>query len=716
MQPKLKSLIHVLVAAALPALAGAAQATTASTDNPLLVPSTLPLHYPPFDKIRNEDYAPAFEKGMAEKLAEVDAIAANPAKPTFENTIVALERSGATLNRVNLAFFNLTSSNTNPALDAVQRDIAPKLAAHNDAILLDPKLFARVDTLYRARDTLGLDAESARLLWRYHQDFVRAGAELPEASKAKLRALNADLATLQTAFTQNTLKERAASSVIFDTRAELDGLSDAEIAAAATAATTAGKPGKFLVELVNTTGQPPLTTMRSHAAREKLMAASLARGSRGGEFDNRATVAALAKKRAERAALLGYPTYAAFQLAEQTVGSVDTLNKLLAQIAPPGVANARKEAAELQKVADAEGAGITIGAADWDYYSEKVRAARYAFDESQLKPYYELDHVILDGVFYAANKLYGLTFKERHDLPVYEPGVRVFDVFDKDGSQLAIFIGDYYARPNKNGGAWMSLYVNQDGLSGDKPVVVNNLNIPKPPAGQPTLLTQDEVVTAFHEFGHALHGMLSNTRYVRFASPTVPNDFVEYPSQFNEMWATYPDVLKNFAKDYRTGAAIPQALVDKVQAAARFNQGYATTEYVAAALLDQAWHQIPAAAVPDAAGVTAFEAAALHRVGLDFAPVPPRYRSTYFAHAFSGDYAAGYYSYLWSEVLAADSTDWVLKHGGLTRENGDRIRATVLSRGGADDPLKLFRDLTGSGPELGPLLVKRGLDTTPASR
>jgi peptidyl-dipeptidase Dcp len=717
MQPKLKSVLSVLVAAAIPVLSGAAHATAPLADNPLLAPSTLPLHYPPFDKIRNEDYAPAFDKGMAEKLAEVDAIASNPAKPTFDNTIVALERSGATLTRVSMVFSNLTASNTNPALEAVERDMAPRLAAHNDAILLNPALFARIDALYRARDTLGLDAESARLLWRYHQDFVRAGAELPDSSKAALRALNADIATLQTTFTQNVLKERAASAVIFDTRAELDGLSDAEIADAATAATAtaAGKPGKFLIELVNTTGQPPLATMRNHAARERIMAASLARGSRGGEFDNRATVAALAKKRAERAALLGYPTYAAFQLAEQTVGSVDTLNQLLGQIAPAGVANARKEAAELQKVADAEHAGFTVGAADWDYYSEKVRKARYAFDESQLKTYYELDHVILDGVFYAANQLYGLTFKERHDLPVYEPSVRVFDVFDRDGSQLAIFIGDYYARPNKNGGAWMSNYVMQDGLAGDKPIVVNNLNLPKPAPGQPTLLTQDDVVGAFHEFGHALHGMLSKTTYPRFASPAVPSDFVEYPSQFNEMWATYPAVLKHFAKDYRTGAPIPQALVDKVQAAARFNQGYATTEYVAAAMLDQAWHQIPASAVPAADGVTAFEAAALHRVGLDFAPVPPRYRSTYFSHAFSGDYAAGYYSYLWSEVLAADSTDWVLRHGGLTRANGDRIRATVLARGGADDPLKLFRDLTGSGPELGPLLVKRGLDA-PATR
>ena len=714
MQPKLKTLLNVLIASAVPALAPMAHAAPAR-DNPLLAPSPLPLHYPPFDKIRDEDFMPAFEQGMAEKRAQVDAITANPDKPTFDNTIVALERSGTTLARTNQAFSNLTSSNTNPALQDIERRIAPRLAAHDDAILLDPKLFARIDALYRARGSLGLDPESARLLWRYHQDFVRAGAQLPERSKATLRALNADLATLQTAFTQNVLKERAASSVLFDRRDELAGLSDAEVATAAAAATAAGKPGKFLIELVNTSGQPPLTTLRSHASREKIMAASLARGSRGGAFDNRATVAAIARKRAERAALLGFPDYAAFALDEQTVGHVDVLNKLLAQFAPPAVANARKEAAELQKLADADGGGFTVDAADWDYYAEKVRAARYAFDESQLKPYYELDHVILDGVFYAANQLYGLTFKERHDLPVYEPGVRVFDVFDKDGSQLAIFIGDYYARPNKNGGAWMSEYVVQDGLAGDKPVVVNNLNIPKPPAGEPTLLTQDEVTTAFHEFGHALHGMLSHTTYPRFASPNVPRDFVEYPSQFNEMWATYPDVLKHFAKDWRTGATIPQALVDKVEAASRFNQGFATTEYLAATLLDQAWHQIPASAVPDADGVIAFEAAALRKVGLDFAPVPPRYRSTYFAHAFSDGYAAGYYSYLWSEMLAADSTQWVLQHGGLTRQNGDRIRETLLSRGGADDAMTLFRNLTGGEPDIGPLLVKRGLDAGPGS-
>jgi peptidyl-dipeptidase Dcp len=706
----MKTLRHLLVATSLPALVGAAQAADAPRANPLLVESTLPLHYPRFDQIRDDDFMPAFEQGIAEHRKEIAAIASNPDKPTFDNTIVAMERAGRLLERVETTFSNLNSCNTDPKLQEVQRAMAPKLAAHRDEVQLDPRLFARIATLYKQRDSLGLDAESARLLWRYHQDFVRAGAQLPEASKAKLRALNAELATLQTSFAQNVLKERGASAVTFDTRAELAGLSDAEIKNAADAAAKAGKPGKFVIELVNTTGQPVLTDLTSHASRMKVMAASLARGSRGGDFDNRAVVATMARKRAERAALLGYPTHAAFQLAEQTVGSVDVMNKMLAQLATPAVINAHKEAAQLQAMIDAENGGFKLDAADWAYYSEKVRKAQYAFDESQLKPYYELDHVLFDGVFYAANKLYGISFKERHDLPVYEPGVRVFDVFDKDGTQLAIFIGDYYARSNKNGGAWMNEYVVQDGLTGDKPVVANHLNIPKPPAGEPTLLTQDEVTTAFHEFGHALHGMFSHVKYPRFAGTSVPRDFVEYPSQFNEMWASYPDVLKHYAKHYKTGEPIPQALLDKVQAASKFDQGFTTTEYLSATLLDQAWHQLPADQVPQAADVTTFEAAALHRVGLDFPPVPPRYRSTYFSHAFAGGYSAGYYSYIWSEVLAADSTDWVLTHGGLTRQNGDHIRDTMLSRGGSADALSLFRDLTGTAPDIGPLLKKRGLE------
>jgi peptidyl-dipeptidase Dcp len=712
MHPLPKTLRHVLVASAMPALMGVAHAAVPPRANPLLVQSTLPLHYPRFDQIRDDDFAPAFEQAMAEHRQEIAAIASNPDKPTFDNTIVAMERAGRTLDRVNNIFDNLTSSNTNARLQDVQRAMAPKLAAHADEIQLDARLFARIDALYRRRDSLGLDAESARLLWRYHQDFVRAGATLPEKSKARLRALNAELASLQITFEQNTLEERGASAVTFDTREELAGLDDAAIRSAADAAARAGKPGRFVIELVNTTGQPVLAELTSHASRMKVMAASLARGSRGGAFDNRAVVAALARKRAERAALLGYPDHAAFQLAEQTVGSVETMNKLLAQLSAPAVVNAHKEAAQLQQMIDAEHGGFQLQAADWDFYAQKLRQARYAFDESQLKPYYELDHVLFDGVFYAAGKLYGLTFKERHDLPVYEPGVRVFDVFDKDGTPLAIFIGDWYARSNKLGGAWMNEYVSQDGLTGDKPVVVNNLNIPKPPAGEPTLLTQDEVTTAFHEFGHALHGMLSHVKYPRFSSPGVPRDFVEYPSQFNEMWATYPEVLSHFARHWKTGEPIPRALLDKVQAAQRFNQGYATTEYLAATLLDQAWHQVGAAQVPAAAEAASFEAAALHRAGLDFAPVPPRYRSTYFSHAFAGDYSAGYYAYIWSEVLAADSTDWVLAHGGLTRENGDHIRATLLSRGGAADAMSLFHDLTGGTPDVRPLLNKRGLAAT----
>ena len=707
-----KTLRRLLVASSLPVLASVGHAADAPPANPLLVESTLPLHYPRFDQIHDADFEPAFEQAIAAHRNEIAAIAANADKPTFANTIVAMERAGHTLGRVRRIFDNLASANTDPALQDVQRRMAPRLSAHEDEILLDPRLFARVDALYAQRDSLGLDAESARLLWRYHQDFVRAGARLDEPAKAKLRALNAELATLQITFAQNTLKERGAAAVTFDSRAELAGLSDAQIKSAADAAAKAGKPGRFVVELVNTTGQPVLAELTSHASRVKVMDASLARGSHGGAFDNREVVATLARKRAERAALLGYPDHASYQLAEQTVGSEATMNKLLAQLSAPAVINARKEASTLQAMIDAEHGGFKLQAADWDFYSDKVRKAQYAFDESQLKPYYELDHVLFDGVFYAANRLYGLTFKERHDLPVYEPGVRVFDVFDKDGTQLAIFIGDYYARPNKNGGAWMNEYVPQDGLTGDKPVAANHLNIPKPPAGEPTLLTQDEVTTAFHEFGHALHGMLSRTKYPRFASPGVPRDFVEYPSQFNEMWATYPEVLKHFARHWKTGEPIPQALVDKVQAASRFNQGFATTEYLAATLIDQAWHQLPADKVPAAADVTSFEAEALHRAGLDFAPVPPRYRSAYFSHTFAGAYSAGYYSYIWSEVLAADSTDWVLRHGGLTRENGDHIRGTLLSRGGSADAMTLFRDLTGGAPDVGPLLARRGLAAT----
>ena len=689
-----------------------ASAQPAVTDNPLFTESSLPFGYPAFDQIRDEHFVPAFERGMAQELAEVDVIASNPAAPMFENTLVALERSGRLLTRVEAVFGNLANANTNPERQSIQRTMAPRLAAHGDAIRLNPELFARIDSLYEARESLGLDAESKRLLWRYHRDFVRAGARLGDAEKARLRALNAELATLSTTFRQNVLKERDALSIVFDTREELAGMSEDEIAAAAAAAKAAGQEGKFVIALVNTTGQPPLAVLKNRSARERIMAASLARGSRGGEYDNRAIVAAMARKRAERAALLGYPTHAAYQLEDQTVGSVDRLNKLLAQLAPPAVANARQEAADMQAIVDAEQDGFTLGAADWDFYAEKVRAARYDFDESQLKPYYEFNHVLVDGVFFAAKKLYGLTFKERHDLPVYEPSVRVFDVFEADGSPLAIFLMDPYARANKNGGAWMSAYVSQSRLLGTRPVIANHLNIPKPAAGQPTLLTHDEVKTAFHEFGHALHGMFSAVKYPRFAGTKVPRDFVEFPSQVNEMWAVWPEVLANYAKHHETGASLPRELLDKVKAAEKFNQGYKTTEYLAATLLDQAWHQVGAGIIPEADGVLEFEAAALKRYHVDFAPVPPRYRSTYFSHTFAGGYSAGYYSYIWSEVLDASSVEWMKEHGGLTRQNGDHFRRTLLSRGGSEDALTLFRDFTGGEPDIAPLLERRGLNPT----
>ncbi len=689
------------------ALAQSPAPAAMKTDNPLLTESPLQFHFPPFDRIKDADYEPAFEQGMADHLKEVLAIANNKEPATFENTIVALERAGQTLGRVNSIFSNLAGANTNPAIQDVETAVSPKLAAHQDEIFLNPTLFARVQAVYDQRDKLGLDAESKYLLERYEKDFVRAGAKLSEGDKTKLKALNAELATLETTFNQDVLKEKNADSVIVNDRAQLAGMPDSEITVAASAAKAEKQDGKFAIRLLNTTGQPALAYLQNRDLRERLMDASLQRNSHGGEFDDTATVSKIAKLRAEQAVLLGYPNHAAYQLDEQTIGSVGAVNKLLADSAAPAVANARKEAADIQAVINQENGDFQLTAADWDFYSEKVRKAKYDFDESQIRPYFEMNHVLIDGVFFAANKFYGITFKERHDLPVYQPDVRVFEVDDTDGSPLALFIMDYYARPSKRGGAWMNEYVTQSGLLGDKPVVANHLNIPKPPAGEPTLLTSDEVRTAFHEFGHALHGMFSNVKYPRFAGTNVPRDFVEYPSQFNEMWAVYPEVVKNFAKHYQTGATIPQELMDKMLKAGKFNQGYATTEYLAASLLDQAWHQLSPEQVPT--DVLGFEATALKKAGVDFAPVPPRYRSPYFSHSFGGGYSAGYYSYFWSEVLAADSTAYVLAHGGLTRENGDRYRHLLISRGGSAEVLGFFKEFTGGAPEVGPLLKKRGL-------
>jgi peptidyl-dipeptidase Dcp len=676
--------------------------------NPFLKPSTLPFGYPAFDQIKDAHFAPAFAEGMRVQLAEIDAIANNPKPATFDNTIVAMERSGRLLDRVQTTFQNLQGANTNDALDAIDRDMSPKLAAHGDAIFLNARLFARVDALYAKRDRLHLDPEAKHLLERYHTDFVRAGAKLSPADKEKLKAINADIASLQTAFTQNVLKEANASALVVDSRAELAGMTDAAIETAAAAAKAKGMDGKFLIAITNTTGQAPLAVLSNRAVRERLMAASLARGSRGGEFDSRAIVLKIAKARADKATLLGYANFAAYALEDQTAKTTTAVNTLLGELAKPAVNNARKEAADLQTLANAEGGNFQIGAADWAYYTDKLRAQRFSLDENQLKPYFELNNVLTKGVFYAAGKLYGLSFKERKDLPVYNPDVRVFDVFDADGKQLAIFIADMYARSNKQGGAWMNAYVSQSKLLGTHPVVANHLNIPKPAAGEPTLLTYDEVKTAFHEFGHALHGMFSNVTYPRFSGTNVPSDFVEYPSQVNEMWAVWPEVLANYATHYQTGAPMPKELLDKVIASKKFNQGYMTTEYLAAALLDQRWHQLTPARIPT--DVLGFEATALKDMGVDFAPVPPRYRTTYFSHSFSGGYSAGYYAYLWSEKLDADSVLWFKENGGLLRKNGDWFRKTLLSRGGTDDALQLFRDFRGRDAIIAPLLDRRGLN------
>ncbi|MFO7304678.1 MAG: M3 family metallopeptidase [Gammaproteobacteria bacterium] len=684
-------------------------------DNPFAKPSTLPYQLPPLDKIKNEHFMPAFEAGMEEQLREIAAIANNSAPPTFENTIVAMERSGALLTRVANVFFNLTASNTNPELEEIQSKMAPRLSAHSDAILLDAKLFARVKSLYERRHDLGLDPESLRLLERYYIQFVRAGANLSDEDKAKLRQLNEQISSLTTEFRQRVLKGDNASAVVVEDKAMLEGLTEAQIATAAEAAKARGLEGKWVITLLNTTQQPWLSQLKNRALRERIFKASIERGW-SGEFATTGLVAQIVKLRAERAALLGYPNHAAYVLEDETAQTPAAVNEMLAKLVGPAVANARREAQEIQQLIDEQAKAngtepFKLQPWDWDFYAEQVRKAKYAFEESDVRPYFEMERVLRDGVLFAAQELYGLSFKERKDLPTYHPDVRVFEVFDADGSQLGLFLVDWYARSNKRGGAWMNSFVEQSKLLGTKPVVVNNLNIPKPPAGQPTLLTFDEVTTAFHEFGHALHGLFSNVQYPRFSGTNVPRDFVEYLSQYNEMWATYPRVLANYAKHYQTGEPMPKELMEKVLAAGKFNQGYATTEYLAAALLDQAYHQLPPGKTPSEEEIAQFEANALKEAGVDFYAVPPRYRSTYFLHIFSSPigYSAGYYAYIWSEVLARATEHWFKTNGGLKRENGDRLREKVLSRGFSADPMTLFRDFYGKDPDIEPLLEARGL-------
>jgi peptidyl-dipeptidase Dcp len=677
--------------------------------NPFFVESNLQFKYPEFDKIETAHYLPAFEKGMADHLVEIEAIANQQEAPTFENTIVPLEKSGALLNRVASVFFAMGSAHTSEEIQAIQTEMAPKLSAHGDKINLNLPLFQRVQLLYVERDNLDLDPESYRLVGEYYQDFVRAGAMLTAEQKEVLKGMNSELATLQTQFSQNVLNEVNAAAIVVDTAEELAGLSEGQIAAAAKAATERDLDGKYVIALLNTSGQPALSALENRELRERIHKASLARGSSGGEFDNREIVTRVAQIRAERAEFLGYDNHAAYSLERRTARTTDAVNKRLASLAPPAVANARREAADLQAMIDAEGGDFELASWDWDYYTEKVRKDRYDFDESQLKPYLELDNVLVNGVFYAAEQVFGITFKERTDLPVYQEDVRVWEVFDTDGSTLALFIGDFYARSSKRGGAWMNAYVSQSHLMGTQPVVANHLNIPQPPEGEPTLMTWDETTTLFHEFGHALHGMFSDVKYPYFAGTSVPRDFVEYPSQVNEMWSVWPEVLENYAVHYETGEAMPIELLDKVLATQKFNQGFATTEYLAASLLDQSWHQLTPEEVPGADGLLDFEAQALETAGVAMDAIPPRYRSTYFSHIMGG-YSAGYYSYIWSEVLDADTVEWFKENGGMTRENGDHFRRTLLSRGGSEDAMSIFKTFRGAEPNVQPLLERRGLN------
>jgi peptidyl-dipeptidase Dcp len=680
----------------------------ADVANPFFTESSLPFHAPPFDKIKDSDFQPAIEAGMKEELAAIEKIANDPAPATFANTLEAMERSDVLLTRVLKVFYNLAQANTNDTLQKIRSEEAPKLAAHADAIFLNSKLFARVKAIYDQRDSLKLDAESRYLAERYYKTFIRAGALLSETDKETLRGLNQEEATLTTKFDDDVLAETNSGALVIDNKADLDGLSQNDIDAAAELAKERKLEGKWVIALQNTTQQPALTYLKNRTVRERLFNASINRGNHGGDHDTKAIVTRLAQLRAQRAKLLGYPDHATFTLDDQMAKTPQAAEKLLTGIVPAATAKARAEAARMQQVIDAEKGGFTLGPQDWQYYAEKVRKAEYDLDNSQIKPYFDLDRVLHDGVFFAANKLYGVTFKERKDLPVYNPDVRVFEVLDANGKSLALFYADYFQRSNKDGGAWQDTFVDQSKLLNSRPVVINVCNFTKPGPGQPALLSFDDVTTMFHEFGHALHAMFSDIRYPILGG--VSRDFVEFPSQFNEHWAMDPAVFANYAKHYQTGKPMPQALVDKIKRSRTFNQGYAVTEYVAAALLDMAWHSLPPAAPQQDA--KKFESEALKRFQIDLPQVPPRYHTTYFSHIWDGGYSAGYYAYLWSEVLDDDAFYWFKEHGGMTRANGQRFRDLVLSKGGTQDVATTFRNFRGRDPIVDPLLEERGLKTT----
>lgn len=683
--------------------------TMQAPDNPFVEASTLPYQWPPFDRIGDDDYGPAFDYGIAEHRREIEAIINGPADATFDNTIVAMEQSGQVLTRALRVFSALSSAHTNPAIQKLQAEYAPRFSAHNDWMYMNADLYGRVKAVYDARDELDLGDEALRLVERYHTNFVRAGAQLDEAGKARLAEINAETASLTTQFQQNVLAETNAAAIVVDDVERLAGLSSGAVAAAKEAATTRGEDGKYVLTMQNTSVQPVMTDLDDRELREQVYQASIERGNHDNDADNKAIVSQLVTLRAERAQLLGFAHHADYALAESTARNAEAVNAMLGQLAPPAVANALREQADMQALIEREGGDYTLRGSDWPYYTEKVRRDRYAFDESQMRPYLELNRVLHDGVFYAANQLYGLSFKERNDLPTYHPDVRVFEVFDEGDEPLGLFMIDPYARDSKSGGAWMNAFVAQSNLLGTRPVISNNLNVPKPQGDEPTLLTFDQVVTMFHEFGHAVHGLFSDVTYPMFSGTSVPRDFVEFPSQVNEMWATWPEVLANYAKHHETGEPMPQELLDKLEATATFNQGFATTEYLAAALLDQSLHQITPEQAPAPAEVVDFEIAALEKAGVKLDTIQPRYRTTYFSHIFAGGYSAGYYAYIWSEVLDAATVDWFKSNGGLDRANGDHFRKTLLSRGGSVDAMTLFRDFHGSDPTIEPLLKRRGL-------
>ena len=677
--------------------------------NPFAAPSTLPFEFPPFDAIRPEHYRPAFDAGVAEHRAEVDAIAENPEPATFANTVEALERSGSLLDRTMRVFYEMANSMATPELQDLEAELMPEYSAHRDAILLDGRLFARIDAVYAARDEAALTEEQRRLVERHRLDFVRAGAALGPEEQERLKQLNDEITKATTKFGSTLLAENNAAAVHVPDRASLDGLSEDAVESAALAAKERDLDG-YLLTLLSPTIQPAMSSLRDRDLRRRLHEAATTRGLKGGEHDTRALLTRIAALRAERAGLLGYPDHAAYVVADQTAGTTEAVIGMLDAMAAPAMRNLEQERAEIESAMRADGVEGPVQPWDWAYYAAKVKAATYAVDTAALRPYFSLDRVLRDGVFHAAERLYGLTFAEREDLPRYAPDVRNYEVRDHDGTVLGLFVCDWFARPTKRGGAWMDEFVTQSRLLGRRPVVVVCLNVPQPAAGQPALMTVDEVRTAFHEFGHALHGLFSDVGYPRIAGTEVPRDFVEFPSQVNEMWAFWPEVLANYARHHETGEPLDQEVADRLIASGNAGMGFDTVAMLGAALLDHEWHRLAPGSEPVAAeDVEAFEAAALERHGVRSELVPPRYRSGYFAHSFTNGYDAGYYSYLWSEVLDADMVGWFEENGGLTRDNGDAFRAGLLARGGSVDPMAAFASIRGRAPSTEPLLRRRGL-------